>query len=202
MNVQRILFPTDFSHCNEAALEFASTLAAEANAVLHIVHVDEMRDVNAAMADSGYPYVLPSEMEDRSEMLERLAHVVPTVAKVQYQHHYLKGTPVAEITGFAEREKIDLIVMASHGRTGLWRLLMGIVAEGVMRKAHCPVLIIKQPSAKRESADTVAVAWKKEDRMEVSDHGNEHAAEKQRNLGIGGTPNAHMGASARSATTH
>jgi nucleotide-binding universal stress UspA family protein len=76
--------------------------------------------------------------------------VVPTVRRVQYQHHYLKGSPVAEITGFAEREQIDLIVMASHGRTGLWRLLMGSVAEGVLRRAHCPVLIIKQPSAQRE----------------------------------------------------
>jgi len=201
MNLQSILFPTDFSHYNDAALEFASTLAAEANAVLHVVHVDDMRDLNAAMADSGYPYVLPSEIEDRSEIMERLVHVVPSVAKVRYQHHYLKGTPVAEITGFAERENIDLIVMASHGRTGLWRLLMGSVAEGVMRKAHCPVLIIKQPSAECESANTVAVACNRADRMEGGDHENEHAAEKQRALGIGGTPNAHVGASTRSATT-
>jgi nucleotide-binding universal stress UspA family protein len=69
---------------------------------------------------------------------------------LQYEHHYLKGIPVIEITGFAKREHVDLIVMASHGRTGLWRILMGSVAEGVMRKAACPVLIVKQPSHKDE----------------------------------------------------
>jgi nucleotide-binding universal stress UspA family protein len=65
----------------------------------------------------------------------------------------VKGIPVTEIIDFAEREHIDLIVMASHGRTGLWRILMGSVAEGVMRKAACPVLIVKQPRHKDERHD-------------------------------------------------
>jgi nucleotide-binding universal stress UspA family protein len=146
MNTQSILFPTDFSHYNDAALELASTLAAESGAVLHIVHVDDMRDLNAAMADSGYPYTLPSEMEDRSDIMERLVQVVPPVAEVMYQHHYLKGMPIAEIVEFAKRENVDLIVMASHGRTGLARLLMGSIAEGILRKAPCPVLVVKQPA--------------------------------------------------------
>jgi nucleotide-binding universal stress UspA family protein len=146
MNVQRILFPTDFSDYNDAALEFASTLAAEANAVLDIVHVDEMRDLNATMSDSGYPYSLPEEIEDRTEIRKRLAEVAPPIAGVLYEHHYLKGSPVIEIVQFAQRGDIDLIVMASHGRTGVWRVLMGSVAEGVMRKAPCPVLIVKQPN--------------------------------------------------------
>lgn len=150
MNIQRILFPTDFSQANDAALEFASTLAAEANALLDIVHVDDLRDLNAALADSGYPYLLPTEIEDRSAIRERLGQVVPPLPDVQYRHHYLKGMPIVEIIQFAERENIDLIVMASHGRTGLWRLLMGSVAEGVMRKAPCPVLIVKQPNHRDE----------------------------------------------------
>jgi nucleotide-binding universal stress UspA family protein len=148
MDIRKVLFPTDFSHYNDAALEVASTLASEANAKLDILHVDDMRDVNVTLADLGY--VLPTEMEDRPAVRERLAQVVPPVAGLRYEHHYLKGTPVSEITQFAEREHIDLIVMASHGRTGLWRILMGSVAEGVMRKAACPVLIVKQPSHKDE----------------------------------------------------
>lgn len=52
---------------------------------------------------------------------------------------------VDEIAEFSERENLDLIVMASHGRTGLVRVVMGSIAEGVMRKAQCPVLVVKQP---------------------------------------------------------
>ena len=151
MDIHKILFPTDFSHYNDAALEFAARLAVESGAVLHIVHVDDMRDLNLAMADAGYPYVLPSELEDRTEVRERLAQVAPPVAEVLYQHHYLKGMPIAAIVEFAEREKMDLIVMASHGRTGLARLLMGSIAEGVLRKARCPVLIVKQPAHVHEA---------------------------------------------------
>ena len=65
---------------------------------------------------------------------------------VKYQHFYLRGTATGEIVGFAEKYGVDLIVMASHGRTGLRRLLMGSTAENVMRQAPCPVLIVKQPS--------------------------------------------------------
>ena len=60
------------------------------------------------------------------------------------------GSPVTEILAVAEDKKVDLIVMASHGRTGLSRLLMGSVAEGVMREAPCPVLVVRQPTAKGE----------------------------------------------------
>ncbi len=156
MDIHNILFPTDFSHYNGAALEFAARLAAESGAVLHIVHVDDMRDLNLAMADAGYPYVLPDETEDRTEICERLVQVVPPVAEVMYQHHYLKGLPVTRIVDFAERENIDLIVMASHGRSGLVRLLMGSIAEGVLRRAPCPVLIVKQPANNAAPAEKPA----------------------------------------------
>jgi universal stress protein A len=155
MNVHNILFPTDFSHDNDAALEFASSLAAESGAVLHIVHVDDMRDLAAAMADAGYTYASIAELEDRSEVRERLEEAMPTRPNVRYRHHYLRGMPVAELGKFAEREEMDLIVMGSHGRTGLRRLLMGSVAEGVMRKAPCPVLIVKQPVPQPNPAEHV-----------------------------------------------
>jgi nucleotide-binding universal stress UspA family protein len=158
MYIERILFPTDFSHYNDAALEFATSLAAEANAQLDIVHVDDARDLNAAMADSGYPYVVPEEIEDRVEIRKRLTQVLPSVPQVRCQHHYLKGSPVAEIVRFVERENIDLIVMASHGRTGLWRILMGSVAEGVMRKAPCPVLIVKHAAREHECQSHVLIS--------------------------------------------
>ena len=154
MNIKKILFPTDFSQYNDRALRLASTLAAESGATLYIVHVDELRDLTAAMGEAGY--LMATALEDRQEVRDQLERIVPTVATVAYEHHYLRGSPVVEILTFAEAENIDLIVMASHGRTGLSRLLMGSIAEGIMRKAQCPVLIVKQPADETELVETAA----------------------------------------------
>ena len=155
MNVKRILFPTDFSHCSDAALKHASTLAAEADALLYIVHVDERPDVSAAIGEAGFVYPTTWDAQDRREVRDRLSKVVPSVASANYEHHFLSGSPLREILRFAEREHVDLIVMGSHGRTGLSRLLMGSIAEGVMRKAQCPVLIVKQLASEHERTDKV-----------------------------------------------
>ena len=144
MNIKTILFPTDFSEFNEAALEFASRLAAESQATLYIVHADDMEQVAAVMFDTGYPF--PGDQETRRELHEKLEKVVPTLPGVKYQHSYLRGTATGEIVKFADEHGVDLIVMASHGRTGLRRLLMGSTAENVLRQAPCPVLIVKQPA--------------------------------------------------------
>ena len=145
MNIKKVLFPTDFSEFNGPALEFASRLAAESDALLYIVHADDMEEVAAVMFDTGYPF--PGDAETRRELHRKLEKVVPTVPGVKYQHCYLQGTATGEIVGFAEQQGVDLIVMASHGRTGLSRLLMGSTAENVMRQAPCPVLIVTQPAA-------------------------------------------------------
>jgi universal stress protein A len=159
MNIQRILFPTDFSHYNDAALNYASTLAGEADALLYIVHVDEMQDLNAAMGEAGYLIAAAVAHEGRPEVRRRLEEVVPTSEEVIYEHYYLRGSPVDEIVQFAERENVDLIVMGSHGRTGLSRLLMGSIAEGVMRRAPCPVLVVRQPAPRYERANNIALTF-------------------------------------------
>jgi hypothetical protein len=84
--------------------------------------------------------------EERRQAWECLATIVPTVPGVAHEVELLTGTPVCELLQFAQDMKIDLIVMSSHGRTGLRRLLMGSIAEGIMRKANCPVLVVKQPT--------------------------------------------------------
>jgi nucleotide-binding universal stress UspA family protein len=145
MKIKKILFPTDFSHYNDAALKYASTLAAEAGAVLHIVHVDEMHDLNASMGEAGYMIAATMGPEGRPEVRKRLENILPKNNGVDYKHVYLTGEPISEILDYAKQEEVDLIVMASHGRTGLLRLLMGSIAEGVMREAPCPVLIVRQP---------------------------------------------------------
>ncbi len=145
MNARKILCPTDFSQHTDAALGYASALAAESGATLYIVHVDEYRNASAALGEVALNYNAPWEAADRSEVRQKLKQVKPTVSRVDFEHRYLEGGPVHEIIDFAARERMDLIVMGSHGRTGLSRLLMGSVAEGVARRAPCPVLIVKQP---------------------------------------------------------
>lgn len=103
----------------------------------------------AAIGDDNY-LLEPVVEEEIREARERLNKVLPTVASVTYAHLCVTGSPVTEILAVAEDKRVDLIVMASHGRTGLSRLLMGSVAEGVMREAPCPVLVVRQPTAKGE----------------------------------------------------
>jgi len=147
MNLKKILCPTDFSPFNEAALKYASVLAGETGATLIIAHIDEYREASAALGEAALTYIGPIGAEDRSEIRKKLESVQPTKPGIVCEHRYLEGGPIHEIVAFAEREHVDLIVMGSHGRTGLARLLMGSVAEGVARRAPCPVLIVKQPAA-------------------------------------------------------
>jgi nucleotide-binding universal stress UspA family protein len=157
MNVKKILFPTDFSECSRAALECASALAAEFGARLYILHVDDLPQAfvegqGPGFAGHGYA---PQPKNTRDEIREQLERVMPTVADVSSEHCYVRGNPVDEILKFAERENADVIVMGTHGWTAALRLLMGSVAEGVVRRAKCAVLTVKQPVA---HPDPVGVA--------------------------------------------
>jgi nucleotide-binding universal stress UspA family protein len=158
MNLQRILVATDFSDCSIAALDVASHLASETGARLYIVHVNGIVDISVPAippTEGGYYYDAPWGHE-RHEVRERLNKILPTVANVAYEHRYLTGLPVAQILKLAQDERIDLIVIGSHGRTGFARLLMGSVAEGVMRGAKCLVLVVKhtiEQSAPQSAAD-------------------------------------------------
>jgi nucleotide-binding universal stress UspA family protein len=159
MNVKRILFATDFSESSSAALEYASRLAGDMRALLYIVHVDELLDISVPSIpgiEGGYFYDLPWD-KDRHEVRDRLSKIAPTVSGVAFEHCYLVGSPLTEILKFAVRQQVDLIVMGSHGRTGISRLLMGSVAEGVVRGAKCPVLIAKQPTTVPEDAGSPAL---------------------------------------------
>jgi len=144
MNAKKILFPTDFSESSDAALGYASSLAAETGAILYIVHVGN--ETTAYLAGYGgfgsVPDLADSVARENRKLLNQ---VKPTASKVNYQHHYLSGSPDHEILAFAEREHVDLIVLGSHGRTGLSRLLLGSVAEAVVRRANCPVITVKHP---------------------------------------------------------
>ena len=140
MNAKKILFPTDFSTCSDAGLEQATALARDTGARLLIVHVEEPPAAYAG-GEMYYGMIEP----DNAAMQQMLAAVVPSDPSVAYEHRLLTGDPADRIVELADEEHCDLIVMGTHGRTGFKRLLMGSVAEAVVRKANCPVLIYKQP---------------------------------------------------------
>lgn len=143
MNANAILVATDFSPPSEVALQLGTSLARDTGAMLHIVHVLEP---NAAYKLDGRYESLASPFPDLAMLMPVLQKVVPADANVPFRHWLFENTNVAdEIVDLAERLGADFIVMGSDGRTGLPRMLLGSVAESVLRNAHCPVLTVKHP---------------------------------------------------------
>ena len=138
MSAAKILVPTDFSTTGRTALEMATSLARDRGATLLIMHVEE-----PPMAYGGGEFYYGTEEPNREELRRMLDEVLPSDASVACEHHLLVGPLAETIVELAENENVEMIVMATHGRTGLTRLLMGSVAEQVVRKAKCPVLIVK-----------------------------------------------------------
>jgi universal stress protein A len=138
MNAPKILFPTDFSTLGQSALDMATALAKSRGAGLLIVHVEE-----PPLAYGGGELYYGIDEPDRDDLRRMLLEIVPIDGSVDYEHRLVVGSPAAAILDLAEIEGVEMIVMPTHGRTGLLRLLMGSVAEEVVRKANCPVLVVK-----------------------------------------------------------
>ncbi len=130
-NVREILFATDFSEPSEAAAQVARDYARHLGARLHILHV----------AWPGMDTTMPPLL---STLAAELGAEVPVLAAVE------SGPPAAQIVAYAERHDVNLIVVGSHGRTGVTRALLGSVAERVVRTAPCPVLTV--PRERRAAA--------------------------------------------------
>lgn len=138
MSAKKILFPTDFSRSSDAGLQYATVLARDTGATLLIAHVEEP----PAAYGGGEMYYGILE-PDNSELWRMLREVKPTDPAVAFEHRLLRGDPAGEVVQLAEDEQVDMIVMGTHGRTGFKRLLMGSVAEAIVRRATCPVLCLK-----------------------------------------------------------
>lgn len=143
MQAKKILVPTDFSHTGDAALEMASSLARDTGAKLLIVHAEEPP---TAYGGGEFYYGMPEPATD--ELLKMLHKIEPADPAVRYEHRLISGDPAHAIVRLAKDEDVDMIVMGTHGRTGLSRMLMGSVAEAIVRRAGCPVLTYKQPAKK------------------------------------------------------
>jgi len=140
-----ILFPTDFSTASDAVLPHAEALARQTDASLLIVHVEEPP---LAYGAGELYYGLPEPSSER--ILKMLEAVRPADTTIQFRHRLAMGDPASEVVRIAGEESAEMIVMGTHGRTGMVRMLMGSVAEAVVRRAPCPVLVY------RPAAETLA----------------------------------------------
>jgi universal stress protein A len=145
MKANVIVFPTDFSHTGDTAFKLATTLARDTGAKLVIVHVEEPP---VAYGGGEMYYGLPEPARD--DLKKMLHQIVPSDPNVKYEYRLVTGDPATRLVELAKEENADMIVMGTHGRTGLSRLLMGSVAESVVRRAHCPVLTYKDRSNANE----------------------------------------------------
>jgi nucleotide-binding universal stress UspA family protein len=142
--IRTILHPTDFSAHSERAWELACALAKTHGARLVVLHVLEQPLTIHAGVMMSEPPPLPLAEELKS-LQERLQLIQAPNGTTEVQHQLLVGDTVTAILQIAREQHCDLIVLGTHGRTGLSRVLLGSVAEKVLRKADCPVLVVKSP---------------------------------------------------------
>lgn len=142
MAAKRILCPVDFSSHSSAAIQYASYLASAMDARIYFLHVEEAIPAFDE-GFSGYTASISDLDADEGELLK----IAPTEPGIDYEHYSLVGHAAETILEFAKTHDIDMIVMGTHGRTGVVRLVLGSVAEMVVRRADCPVLTIKQPTS-------------------------------------------------------
>jgi len=139
-----ILFATDFSPASQKAFEFAAAIARDYKARVIVIHV--LEPVNMGFSEFA-AYIGPEE--DREQALELLRTTKAASPSIATEYRLLDGDPASVIVETAEETAADLIVMGTHGRSGLTRFVMGSVAEHVLRRSPCPVMTIRDVVAQK-----------------------------------------------------
>jgi universal stress protein A len=162
MKVHNILVPTDFSAGSDEAVRYAVELAAALGATLHVLHVIENPFAPGAFMEmytppaAGYFADIERQAEEnlRAVLTPEQKRRVPAVLTTRL------GVPASEILDrLEEQPKIDMVVMATHGRGGVARLVMGSVTDKVIRSASCPVLTMREhPHPVRDAVPAEATA--------------------------------------------
>ncbi len=140
--VRNVLFATDFSATAEAALPYATAICRRFGSTLHTVHV--VSDVSLLMMTGGVDYVSMSTIyEDaHTEAKEKIEQISSRLEGVPHRNYVRHGQVWKNLAAIVEENDIDLIVLGTHGRGGLGKLLLGSVAEVILRHAPCPVLTV------------------------------------------------------------
>lgn len=148
IKLKNILCPIDHSECSKEALKYAVSFAMKDEAKLYLLHVIDIRSFDKDME------IMDVKMPDDEDTIERLKtkllECVPEEIRsdMQIEAMVVRGIPFAEIISIAKKNNADMIVMGTHGRTGLAHIMIGSVSEKVVRKAHCPVLTVRQSDHK------------------------------------------------------
>lgn len=140
---KKILCPIDYSDCSAKALKYAAGLALKDSARLYLMHIIDKR-----IYDYGGPiYEVQPGKDDETigQLKKKLGESVPKEIKgeIDVETIVTVGVPAQEIVNASNEKGVDLIVMGTHGRTGIAHVVMGSVAENVTRKAVCPVLTVR-----------------------------------------------------------
>lgn len=161
MTLQKILVATDFSECSEIALTYGRALARQFNARLRVMHVVETSTAERFEV-GGYVTAIPAVQADletsEGARLDALIsdddrrHLAAEAVLVMLQ------PPAQAVVKYAAREHVDLIVVGTHGRRGLAHLVMGSVAERIVRTAPCPVLTVRHPEREFITSEPAASA--------------------------------------------
>lgn len=154
LRLSQVLAPTDFSEYSDHALRFAAEMAGQFGAKLFLLHVVSNEALESIAKAHVPPYPVDSVYEDLTQEIREqyVKHVPPEIRKsLETEILVLPGVPFLEIIRVARTKGVDLIVMATHGRTGLSHALMGSVTEKVVRKASCPVVSIRPVGVEAEA---------------------------------------------------
>ncbi len=159
INLKSVLVATDFGEASDAALAYGRALARNFSATLHVLHVVD--DLFTRVAGEGYVSVLPELQRDLENsararlddlLVDNDATPLPVVKAV-----VVSNAPAAATVQYAADEHVDLVVVGTHGRAGVAHLLMGSVAERIVRTAPCPVLVVRCHEHDFVRSDTPAV---------------------------------------------
>jgi universal stress protein A len=144
IDIKRVLLPTDFSSYSATATKYACELVTKFDAELHLLHALEVH--LSSTPHFGMGLDLPRYIhESRAAAEKALTGVLDPQwsAGRKVVRAVVEGSPKVEIVRYARTQEIDLIVLATHGRSGLAHVIIGSVAEGVVRTAPCPVLTVR-----------------------------------------------------------
>lgn len=145
MTAEHFLVPVDFSEYADHAIDYAVSLAQRLQARLTLLHVIQPLIVGGADMGMGLPYAYVQQLEEEIGQSMQTCLDRVHAAGLQGEGIVVHGIPWHEIVNTAKNRHHDLIIMGTHGRTGLKHVLLGSVAEKVVRLAPCPVLVVRPP---------------------------------------------------------
>ena len=147
MKFTKILVPTDFSEGSRHALHYAVGFCKQFGSSLVLLHVIEDLPVPSLTGYEGLDLGIYQErlQADSSLQFERVVRETPDLGDIEVERRTRNGLPYLEIIEEARESRVDLIVLATHGRSGLSHFLLGSVAEKIVRNSPCPVLTMRMP---------------------------------------------------------